>query len=139
MCPAHQHGIYSNPIHPLSEEERFKTVSTGECGAAQLYYLGSEPEVKLNLCFPCEDSCVRGKGIPLKIHLAEFDYISASSRKDARNKKAIEKARDSELVVKLVEIHHDGSTHSLVTECLPVWIKVDIYIRNMYFIYMKTK
>ena len=58
-------------------------------------------------------------------YLAEFDYISASSRKDARNKKAIEKARDSELVVKLVEINHDGSTKSLVTECLPVWIKVD--------------
>ena len=55
----------------------------------------------------------------------DFDHISAAFRQDARNTKAIEKARDSELVVKLVEINHDDSTKALVTECLPVWIKVD--------------
>lgn len=118
VCPAHQHGTFFNPIHPLSEEDRFTTVSTDECGTAQLYNLGkySGPglRVPLNLCFPCEDSCVR-----------------ASSRKDIRNKNAIEKARDSELVVKLVKIHHDGSTEFIVTTCLPVWIKASINPRDL--------
>lgn len=67
----------------------------------------------------------------LKRFYFAFDYFSASSRKDIRNKNAIEKARDSELVVKLVKIHHDGSTEFVVTTCLPVWIKVK-YMRYKY-------
>jgi len=67
----------------------------------------------------------------LKRFYFAFNYFSASSRKDIRNKNAIEKARDSELVVKLVKIHHDGSTEFIVTTCLPVWIKASINPRDL--------
>ena len=107
VCPAHQQGIHFNPINPLSESHKFTTVSTGECSVAQLYDLGKvqspEAKITLNLSFPCEDSCVRD-----------------SSRRDVRNEKAIEKARDSELVVKLVIINRDGSTKYPAEMCLPV-------------------
>ena len=67
VCSAHQQGIHFNPIHPLSESHKFTTVSTGECGVAQLYDLGKlqgpEAKVTLNLSFPCEDSCVRGMNV----------------------------------------------------------------------------
>ena len=119
------------PICPLSEKERFKSVAVQECSAALMYDIGIHPrsdvvEVKLNISFPCEDSCVRGMGsLKNNIPLTELDFIAAASRQDARNRKAIEAARDTELVVKLLQINHDGSTSTLVTECLPVWIKVD--------------
>ena len=85
---------------------------------AQLYDLGKvqspEAKITLNLSFPCEDSCVRD-----------------SSRRDVRNEKAIEKARDSELVVKLVIINRDGSTKYPAEMCLPVWIKAMINDRDL--------
>ena len=75
----------------------------------------------------------------LKRFYFAFDYSSASSRKDIRNKNAIEKARECELVVKLVKIHHDGSTEFLVTRCLPVWIKVKyMHYKYMFNVHMHT-
>ena len=146
VCPAHQQGIHFNPIHPLSESHKFKTVSTGECGVAQLYDLGKlqgpEAKVTLNLSFPCEDSCVRGINVwlneliyfPLRFEIPPYHYFlfTDSSRRDVRKEKAIEKARDSELVVKLVIIYRDGSTKSLATMSLPVWIKVKLklFVKN---------
>ena len=96
VCPAHQNGIYLNPIHPLTDAHKFMTVSTGECGAAQLFDIGSLPgpesEVTLNLSFPCEDSCVRGKNeqsctvLGLLLHFTYFSFHSqrCSQRKGHR-------------------------------------------------------
>ena len=55
-----------------------------------------------------------------------FIYILlASTRKDVRKEKAIEKARDSELVAKLVLLNRDSSIKSVLAEMsIPVWIKV---------------
>ena len=133
VCPAHQNGIYYNPIHPLTDAHKFMTVSTGECGAAQLFNIGSLPgpesKVTLNISFPCEDSCVRGKnGRSSHAMHCDFSLILhtlASTRKDVRKEKAIEKARDSELVAKLVLLNRDSSIKSVLAEMsIPVWIKV---------------
>ena len=54
-----------------------------------------------------------------------YIFTLASSRKDVRKEKAIEKARDSELVVKLVIFNRDSSIKSFLAEMsIPVWIKV---------------
>ena len=65
--------------------------------------------------------------------------VPASSRKDACKHKASERARDSELVVKLVIIYGDNSTKSLAEMRLPVWIKVEIFIIYFYSILIKQK
>ena len=133
VCPAHQNGIYYNPIHPLTDAHKFMTVSTGECGAAQLFNIGSLPgpesKVTLNLSFPCEDSCVRGKNERSSTMYTgtfpSFYILLASTRKDVRKEKAIEKARDSELVAKLVMLNRDSSIKSVLADMsIPVWIKV---------------
>ena len=58
----------------------------------------------------------------------DFSFILhtlASTRKDVRKEKAIEKARDSELVAKLVMLDRDSSIKSVLAEMsIPVWIKV---------------
>lgn len=58
----------------------------------------------------------------------DFSFILhtlASTRKDVRKEKAIEKARDSELVAKLVMLNRDSSIKSVLAEMsIPVWIKV---------------
>ena len=67
-----------------------------------------------------------------EISLYHYFLFTDSSRRDVRKEKAIEKARDSELVVKLVIIYRDGSTKSLATMSLPVWIKVKLklFVKN---------
>ena len=75
VCEAHHQGVHNNPIHPLTDEDKFSTVATRECGAARLFDLGAsgpgpDMEVNMNLSFPCRNSCIRG------IHLTRIQIIS---------------------------------------------------------------
>ena len=60
VCEAHHQGVHNNPIHPLTDEDKFSTVATRECRVARLFDLGGQQEVNINLSFPCRNSCIRG-------------------------------------------------------------------------------